>query len=275
MHIPFLRRLGAIAMCSIVMAACTSNPSKDVAEEEQPLSPAAIHKIALIRVLNPVELTAENRGGPLPLLGAVGWIAQRHINANRGQFLEQVFRNQAFLPGDELTNALLAELRDKGYSIEYLRTVPRDLEDPSDILFDAIQTDADAFLVVELDEMGIYSGVTSTKFMPRLNVDVELLGRIDQSEVFSQSIEYGVDADEHNDEEIPADPKYAYGSFGEAVEHQTDLIEGFRRGIGAIAASIVRQLRERGVDAGPVPAITAGLSGHAAHDDGQASNDSP
>jgi hypothetical protein len=240
-----LKRLTLIFAASASLVACTSNPTKDVADVELP--PPAIRSFALIRVLDPVEFTAENRGAPLHMLGFVGWAIQKNIDDNRENTLANVFAVNDFHPGKELSEALHRELTRRGYHFDYLVKVPRDPEDPLDIEYDKIQSDADAYLVVAIDEMGVYSGMTSTKFAPRLNVDVEVLGRRDEYQYFQQSIQYGVDAGELSDEEIPADGTIAYSSFGEALEHSDALVQDFRSAIEKIAASIARQLDERGV----------------------------
>ena len=58
--IPPLKRLILIFAATASLIACTSNPAKEVAEVEVP--PPPIQSFALIRVLDPVEFTAENRG---------------------------------------------------------------------------------------------------------------------------------------------------------------------------------------------------------------------
>lgn len=237
------RAISALAV-AFILSACASNPQKATTSEAPQPTPVEIHKVALIRALDPASLTAENRGSALSLLGFVGNQIQRNIERNRGNDLETLFDIRDFRPGKELSEAVLSELRTRGFDVEYLVSVPRQEDDVTEIDFAAIDSSADAFIQIQIDEMGLYSGMTSTKFHPRFNVDIEMLVDRGEEEVFAQSIEYGVDASELSDESIPADAKYAYGSFGDAFEHGDELIVAFRQGIALIARSIARQIDE-------------------------------
>lgn len=57
----------------------------------------------------------------------------------------------------------------------------------------------------------------------------------------------GADASKATAEDIPTDPKYAYGSFDLAMANQADVAESFRAGIRAIASRVALQVRQNGI----------------------------
>lgn len=233
-----------LSCCTLV--ACSSTP-KSVEEPIVKRTPVA--KIALIAIQDPPRLSVENRGSPLALLGVAGALAIQQIGENRSGFLVSTFRNNALKLGDEMSVALADQLRGAGYAVDVLTDVKRPADDPDEIDYDSLPTlptDADAILVARFDEVGLFSGF-STKFRPRLNLDIELYAKADQEDLYSQTFYYGADARERAEDQIPSDPKYAYSSFGEAVEQPAGLVEAFRIGIKEIAVLAAQQMRSRGI----------------------------
>ncbi len=144
-----------------------------------------------------------------------------------------------------MTAALVEQLTLAGYSVDLIKDGIRVEGEPNEIDLEKINTDAETILVVKFDGFGLFSGFRTTKFLPRVNIDFELLRKKDLSTIHSQSIDYGADASKANSEEIPSDTKYAYPSFEDALNRQTEVIESFRAGFQQISSQLAKQLREQ------------------------------
>jgi len=161
--------------------------------------------------------------------------------------LASTLRNNSLKLGQEMSVALSEKLTAAGYVVEVLKDVKRRPDDPDELDFEKLTTDAEAILVARFETVGLYSGQFSTKFIPRLNTEVQLLARIDLSDLYSQSIQYGADARKVAEDQIPSDPKYSYASFDEAVERQSEIVESLRDGVSKTAALVASQIRNGGI----------------------------
>lgn len=222
------------------MSGCGSNPNKKLVEED-PLPPI-VRKIALIQALEPVEFEADNRGSVLDYFGLMGWVIKKDIEGRGTRAIDSALDERTFRPGKEISEALLHALEKKGYEIEYVANPPRNPKDPEEIDWNALRTDADALILLEIDEIGLFSGFTTTRYIPRLNVDLDMVSRDREHDYFDFSIAYGADAETRNDEEIPAPWKYRFGSLEEAARQHEVLIDGFRYGIKRMADSFAFQV---------------------------------
>jgi len=222
------------------MSGCGSNPGKKVSKEDPP--PPIVRKIALIQAAEPEEFEADNRGSLLDQFGVIGWAIRKDIEARGTRAIGSTFDDQTFRPGKEISEALLHALEKKGYEIEYVANPPRNPKDPEEIDWNALHTDADALILLEIDEMGLFSGFATSQYMPRLNVDLDMVSRDGEHDYFDLSIAYGADAETRNHEEIPSPSKYRFGSLQEAANQYEVLIDGFRYGINEMANSFAAQI---------------------------------
>lgn len=239
-----IRNLIALLACCSMLAACSSRPSvpgEAIAERVR------VKKIAVVPVNDPYPLTVENRGSALNLLALPGMLIQKQIADERSQYLASALKKQSLQIGEEISALLQKELSLAGYEAVVLKDVERPLENPDDFDLDSIQTDADAILSARFFSAGLYSAQFSTDFVPRLSLQIEMQARKDQAELYSESIYYGADARRAAPDQILADPKYAYGSFGTAMEKSDELAESFRQGIRQIAARVAKHLRDGGI----------------------------
>lgn len=233
-----------MALVTVVfLAGCANRPA-------QPVEPVVIRpipkKIALVPVMEPPRLTFENRGGPLAVFAVVGHLIQKNIDSNRADSLTQAVRSQSLNLGIEMTAALAEELERLGYTVEILKNVKRPRDDPEGIDYGGIKTDAEAIVSARYFGAGMYAGQFSSNYVPRLNVDIEVVNPSDQEELHSHSIYYGVDARKSAEDQIPADAKYAYASFEQVLDKQVEVAESFRLGVRQIAALAARQLHQVG-----------------------------
>lgn len=229
-----------VVLLSSLLLGCTHDQSKpsDVVVVKRP----PVRKIALVTVLEP-SLLVENHGGVLGLFALPGYIAEKNIETNRGGDLKTGLRSRSLRFGAETTAALKEELQREGYEVTQISEVKRQPDDPTEIDFSSIKTDAQAILTAHYSDAGLFSGYLSTHFVPRLCLDVELLTPDGENELYSQDIEYGAYAKKRTEDEIPSDPKYAYGTFAEAMKNQPQVLESFRIGIHEIAALVAKQIR--------------------------------
>jgi len=241
---PSFARIGALLLTSVVfLQACANRPAQPVVAE-------VIHpvpqKIALVAVMDPPRLTIENRGSAWGVLALPGFFIQRNIESGRADSLTQAMRAQGLHLGEEMTTALGEELRRLGYTVQVVRNVKRPKDDPEGILYESVETDADAIVTARYFGAGLYAGQFSSNYLPRLNVDIDVVSKADQAELHAHSIYYGADARERTDDQIPADAQYAYASYDQIWNQQREVSEGFRAGVRQVAALAARQLQKVG-----------------------------
>lgn len=236
---------------AFMLLVCFFLPHHCFADEKSDEAPApkqtTAAKIALIPLTELPDLNVENRGSPLNLLALPGFLVQRQINKNRAQSLASVFQNNTVDLCKEMTVALQEQLRLAGFSTELITELVYLADDPGEIDYAHLNTDAEVVLLARFTHVGLYSGQFSRLFLPRLNFEGQLIWKKDQEDLFYDYVYYGADAGKPNDNEIPSDPKYAYASFGEAYERDAELVESYRIGIQKIAARFARQLQRKGL----------------------------
>lgn len=227
-----------------VLSACSTRAPQLT---EQVAKNPPVKKIALVMVMDPPRLSVENRGSAWQFLAFAGYLVEKKIQDGKSDRLTSSLRNLSLKFGEEMSTALQIELVRLGYEVSIITDVKRPLDDPEAILYESIKTDADAILSARYIDVGLYAGQFSKSYLPRLNLSVEILSAKDQTDLYSQSIYYGADASKADEDEIPSDPKYSYGSFELAMEKQGEVAESFRLGIRAIATQVAQQVRKNGI----------------------------
>ena len=241
---PHTARLGALLLATAaLLLGCANRPAQPVAVEVVRPVP---QKIALVAVMDPPRLTIENRGSAWGVLALPGFFIQRNIESVRADSLTQAMRAQGLHLGEEMTAALGEELKRLGYTVHVVRNVKRPKDDPEGILYESVETDADAIVTARYAGAGLYAGQFSTNYLPRLNVDIDVVAKADQAELHSHSNYYGADARERTNDQIPADAKYAYASYDQIWDQQREVSEGFRAGLRQVAALAAKQLQQVG-----------------------------
>jgi hypothetical protein len=205
-------------------------------------------RIAVIMVSDPEEVIVENRGGgegfiPIPIVGALA--VKALTRKHSAEFVIVLQKNEVH-PGAEMTAALVEQLTLAGYSVDLIKDGIREIDDPKSIDLEKITTDAERILVAKFDDLGLFSGFRTTSYRPRVNLDFDVLRKGDLETLYSQSIDFGADASEANDDEIPSDPKYAYATFDEVIYRQAEVIESYRVGYQQISAQLAKQLAKHG-----------------------------
>lgn len=227
--------------CAIGLLICGLNSRAE--EESKPVVRAPLVKIALVQVLDPPRLTVQNRGSAWNMLAFPGYIIQKNSENGKSDSLTLALRSQGLNLGNEMTLALRDQLTQMGYTVEIITDAKRQLDDPDSVDYKSVHTSADAILSAHYQTVGLYSGQFSTDYAPRIEFDIEVVTVDTQDELYSQSIDYGGGIIKSEDDEIPADGKYAYGSFDDAMARQAEVVEGLRAGIGKIANLAAQQLK--------------------------------
>lgn len=239
-----LARLGALLLTSMALLAGCANRAAQPAETVVILP--VPQKVALVAVQDPPMLHVENRGSALAFFAFAGQMVQKDLDRSRSIQLTSMMRGHALKLGDEMTAALEAELVRRGYTVQVLRNVKRLKDDPDAIDYDSIETDAQAIVSARYFGAGLFAGYLSTSYLPRLNVDIDVVAKSDQAELHSHSIYYGVDARRPEPDQIPSDAKYTYASFEQAIERQREVLESYRVGVRQIAALAATQMHQVG-----------------------------
>lgn len=232
--------------CVLGISGCATRATQSTAAL---VKPTPVKKIVLVMVMEPPRMKVENRGSVLLLVAGpgAGYLINKAMEHDHSYTLTTGLQNASLKIGEEMSAALRDALAGKGYEVSIITDVKREAKDPDSIVYESINTDADAILSARFSEAGLFCGQFSTNYVPRLNLDVEMLRVSNKVELYSQTISYGADARKPTDEDIPADPKYAYGSFELAMNSQAEIAESFRTGIRAIANRIALQVRQNGI----------------------------
>lgn len=136
--------------------------------------------------------------------------------------------------GSDLTSYLAQALEKEGFQVLILTGVTRPAEDPEDVDYKTIETDADAILHVYFDDVGLFSGFTSADYLPRVNVQVLLHSKNRDEYLYDEEFCYGVDARSGNGWAIAADPKFSYPTFDNVMARLPEVATAFAAGTQAI-----------------------------------------
>jgi hypothetical protein len=205
---------------------------------------ASVGAITVARIDAPEKFEIENRGGPLDLLALPGYLASKNIKANRRADIKEQLAESKFNVEQELAQALAEALKGDGIEVSGGESLRYLKDDPSAIDYKGSTEAKDRILVVQIPNLGLYSGRFSKRFAPRLNISFELIDKKTESDLFSKWFYYGADAKKDSDDQVTAQPQYAFSSYGEAVERKADLIAAFREGIAKISRLAASQIRE-------------------------------
>lgn len=235
---PLLSRRLVVAWMGLQAGAALAAAAEVV---ERPSLPT-VATMAMAPILGPETLTFENRGGVLDLLALPGLAASKGIAHSRAVELSNLLRSRNVRLGEEMTQALVDALKEAGVDTLLLTDPARVADDPTALDYPRLSTDAPLVLSGTFDEVGFYSGRLTTRFVPRVNVTVNLVKRLNEQSVYSQSVYYGADARKPAEDQIPSDPRYSFDSYQDAIARPGDLVDALRDGIQRIAKLVAGQL---------------------------------
>jgi hypothetical protein len=199
-----------------------------------------IKRIAIIPASNPIWYTFENAAPP------IGYPFQYWVNKldskNKAKiFNDRVHSGQNTL-GDNLTQEVASELRGYGFSVEILQGVIRRPNDPDNVDYDKVATDADAIVHVWISEAGMYSSHLSTRYIPRVDAGGKIWVKGQEDSLYNEDIYYGVDAKAGKKWAILPDPKYSYPDFDSVIASIQDVEIALASGTSQIGKKISEQI---------------------------------
>lgn len=199
-----------------------------------------IRRIAIIPAANPTWYSFENAAPPL------GYPMQFWVNKLDSKSKAKIFNARLTTPqsvlGDDFTREVAAELRGYGFSVEILEGIQRRPNDPDNVDYEKISTDADAILHLWIDEVGVYSSHMSAQYIPRVNLGGKLWAKGHEDSIYDETIYYGVDAKAGKKWAIVPDAKYAYPNFDAVMSHIDEIRTALSVGTSEISKKMSEQI---------------------------------
>jgi hypothetical protein len=214
-------RAMTVLLTLALLTACATH-SKTVAGRR------VIKRIAVIPASNPRWYSFENAAPP------VGYPFQFWVNKldskSKAKLFNAKLSSQPATLGADLTEEVVAALRGDGFDVEILKELTRPADDPDNIDYDKVSTDADAILHLWISEVGLYSSHLSRNYIPRVNASGRLFVKGQDNDVYDEDLYYGVDAKKGKEWAIVPDPKFAYPSFDAVMSNIDEVRSAFATG---------------------------------------------
>jgi hypothetical protein len=202
--------------------------------------PLEIKRIAIIPAANPRLYSFENATPP------VGYPFQFWVNKadsrSKGKIFNDSLNSHPENLGSELTEKVAAALRGHGFTVEIIDGLPRPADDPDNVDYDKVSSDADAILHLWISEVGLYSSHTSLDYIPRVNAGAKLFVKGADDNLYNEDIYYGVDARKGKEWAIVPDAKFAYRSFDLVMTNIDDVRSAFSTGVLEISERMSEQI---------------------------------
>jgi hypothetical protein len=200
----------------------------------------AIKRIAIIPATNPRLYSFENAAPP------VGYPFQFWVNKadsrSKGKIFNDGLKSHPENLGNELTDKVAAALRSYGFTVEIMDGVARSADDPDNVDYDKVSSDADAILHLWISEVGLYSSRISLDYIPRVNAGAKLFVKGADDNIYDEDIYYGVDARNGKEWAIVPDAKFAYRSFDLVMTNIDDVRSAFSIGVLQISQRMSEQI---------------------------------
>ena len=232
-----MTRLINVALVALALTACGNHSQK-----EPPPPLPFIHRIAIIPAANPRWYTFENASPP------VGYPFQFWVNKIDSHSKAYKF-NAAIDPakgavGDRVTDVVEQQLRSQGFEVQVLTDLarPPDAPDRLDEEKLASTVDADAIVHLWIEEIGMYSGRMSTRYIPRVNLGGKIWVKNHDDNLYSDVVYYGVDAKKGKSWAITSDEKYSWESFDQLMAHIDDVRDCYAIGMELAATKLADQI---------------------------------
>ncbi len=216
-----MRTMIALLIFSL-MTACASH-SKIIAA--QPV----IRRIAIIPASNPAWYSFDNAAPPLGGYPFQFWV-NKFDSKGKARLFNEKLNSPPISLGSDFTEEVAAALRGYGFTVEILQGIARPADDPDNVDYEKIHTDADAILQLSILEVGVYSSGYSLNYIPRVNASGNLWVNGQEDSLYSDEIYYGVDAKKGKKWAILPDPKFAYRTFEAVMSNLEEVRSAFATG---------------------------------------------
>jgi hypothetical protein len=202
--------------------------------------PSDIKRIALIPASNPRLYSFENAAFP------VGYPFQFWVNKFDSKSKAKTFNDSLNSHpenlGTELTERVAAALRGYGFNVEIVDGLPRPADDPDNVDYDKVSSDADAILHLWISDVGLYSSGISLDYIPRVNAGAKLFFKGADDNIYNEVIYYGVDARKGKEWAIVPDPNFAFRSFDLVMSNIDEVRAAFSTGVVEISRRMSEQI---------------------------------
>jgi hypothetical protein len=227
------RRLVPVLALAL-LSACASRPS-------QPVVKPAVKKIALVPAAEPRSITFESRSTAGLFVPVLGMIAAADARSRQGQISAALQVGRMGM-GDRLTQQLAGALREAGYEVEIVTDLKRPADDPDNIDILALNTAADAVFQLRVVDVGIYSGLFSANYVPRVVTYGVMYSKDGGYTFYDAEVHYGAHAEKGKDWAVEGDPKHAYTGPDDILAKADDVKAAFMAGIVASGTRIAQQV---------------------------------
>jgi hypothetical protein len=224
------------AFCTLALMAACATHSKSVAK-----APTVIKRIAIVAASNPKSYSFQNAAPPIGGYPFQYWVNKADSKSKGRTFNERLNSQPAHL-GDDLTQEVATALRGHGFTVEILEGLARPADDPDNVDYDKITSNADAILHLWISEVGLYSSGFSLDYIPRVNAGAKLFVQGQEDNIYSEDIYYGVDARKGKEWAIVPDAKYAYRSFELVMSNIDEVRSAYAAGVLEISQRMSEQI---------------------------------
>jgi hypothetical protein len=160
----------------------------------------------------------------------------------KGKVFAEKLKSPDFQIDQDLTDAVAASLKAKGYEVTILQNLQRTAGSPDYFEYAKLPESADAIVHVYFSDVGLESPRGKTEFFQRLNVTGAIYVPKNKSYPYESAIYYGIDAKEGKDWAIAADPKHVYPSFEYVISNLDTVRANFKVGLALVADRLADQI---------------------------------
>jgi len=203
-----------------------------------------VTRIALIPASDPLTLTLQNQNGVVQTLFPIAALGFHLDSKAKAKLFNERMASRRRSLAPRLTATVVDALRAAGYPVEVLDNLVRPADDPDDIDYAHIKTDAEAIVQLRINEIGMFSSKLSPDYLPRVNVDGKLYIRSRDDSVYDETLYYGVDAKAGKPWAIVSDPRYVYPNFEDVMSRADELSVVFENATIALSNLLATQLQE-------------------------------
>ena len=217
----------------------------------------SVQKIAILRVPEPLEYTVQNTSAANYAFGLVGAAVSGGIQQSRTDEFTQATTKQGIAVGSRITEAIEAELKQRGYEVTLVTSTRLALaatDARPSLDYSHVSTDADAILDVRLESAGYISVSGSPDYVPYIQVTARLGSMKGKSLLYFQTILYGLEGPLNSTDGIDyltGPGNYSYDSFDKLMAHSQDAQFALTEGASSIARSIAAGLGRARIVATP------------------------
>lgn len=219
---------------AVILSACAGKATV------APLKPT-IKTLAIVPATPPLSFSLINQSAveiAIPI-STIGYAMDRR--AKTKIFTEKMLARRTTI-AEELTDAVAQSLRKQGYEVVVLDKVRRHPNDPDNIDYETLSYSADAVLHLYFTQIGLFSGRTSSRYVPRVDAQGVVYVRHYPDYLYDEEICYGADATRTGSWAIAADPKFAYPSFEFVLDNLDAVRDAFGTAVLAIGDRMADQI---------------------------------